>query len=332
MARLRLGAGQIIMSYEVFVSFAQCLGPVSTFDPYQVWLDISPHERPVNYYRLLGLPLLESDPQRVAAAAQRTTAHVEQFRSGPQAAYCDQVLSDIQVARDCLLDPTRKRAYDGGLQGQTSGPARDGATAPPAQGKIASPGAERQIAFSPPVPTGGGGSDSRGGDLPMAAPAASPPHGAYPISGPPSPASAAAAQNRDTSAPLSTTRPSVPLGQGAAGSPHHDSASDEAQRAGSAPLAQPVAATAMATPVATPVPPTEPSAAPPSWAPADRTGEVRTVAAAEQDSAAAARATRGRQLRRRQGKHSAYMLMAVAMAVIVLFFGVVAALAVFYDG
>ena len=42
-----------------------------TFDPYHQWLGIPAAEQPPNHYRLLGVPLLESDLDVIEAAAER---------------------------------------------------------------------------------------------------------------------------------------------------------------------------------------------------------------------------------------------------------------------
>ena len=43
----------------------------SDFNSYQIWLSTPPSEQPADYYRLLGLPLFESDPDVIRSAARR---------------------------------------------------------------------------------------------------------------------------------------------------------------------------------------------------------------------------------------------------------------------
>ncbi|MCA9267153.1 MAG: hypothetical protein KDA41_01715, partial [Planctomycetales bacterium] len=174
---------------------------MGAFDPYLAWLDIPATERPVNYYRLLGLRKLESDPATIAAAADRVAAHLAQFQNSPQAAACQQLLNELQIARTCLLDPARKRAYDGGL----STPARPGGAERPLAGPQApvrpSPPAhlamgeqplsgpavsrpaqmqrDRQISHAPPPPGAAGPSVQPLPDRPLA-----PLGGAMPLAGP----------------------------------------------------------------------------------------------------------------------------------------------------
>ena len=87
-----------------------------SFDPYLNWLGIPPHEQPPNFYRLLGVVLFESNPGVIERAADRQSWQVGAYQSGPQGNYCQQLLSEIAMARFCLLDPQQKAAYDGQLQ------------------------------------------------------------------------------------------------------------------------------------------------------------------------------------------------------------------------
>lgn len=50
-----------------------------TFDPYQTWLGIGPHERPLGFYTLLGLNRFEADPARIQMAASQRLAFMQQF-------------------------------------------------------------------------------------------------------------------------------------------------------------------------------------------------------------------------------------------------------------
>jgi hypothetical protein len=46
------------------------------FDPYHTWLGIAPHEQPANHYRLLGVPLFESDADIIQHGADQRMAYV----------------------------------------------------------------------------------------------------------------------------------------------------------------------------------------------------------------------------------------------------------------
>ena len=83
-----------------------------TFDPYYVWLGIPPQERPANFYRLLAIQLLESDPDVIDNAADQRTAHLRTFQSGKHGKEAEKLLNEVSAARVCLLDPKKKAAYD----------------------------------------------------------------------------------------------------------------------------------------------------------------------------------------------------------------------------
>lgn len=83
-----------------------------TFDPYHKWLGIPPEEQPPNYYRLLGIKVLEADPDVISTAADRQMSHIRSFQTGPNAALSQTLLNEISNARVCLLNREKKRAYD----------------------------------------------------------------------------------------------------------------------------------------------------------------------------------------------------------------------------
>lgn len=82
------------------------------FDPYYKWLGIPPAEQPPNHYRLLGLNLLESDPEVISNAADQRMVHLRAYQSGKNSALSQQLLNEIAAARVCLLTPDRKLSYD----------------------------------------------------------------------------------------------------------------------------------------------------------------------------------------------------------------------------
>ncbi|WP_347242633.1 S1C family serine protease [Thermogutta sp.] len=92
--------------------------PQGGFDPYHAWLGIAPHERPISYYRLLGLQPFESDPQVIEAAVDQRLAFLRTKTTGPHASYAEQLINQIVQARLTLLDPVRKQAYDAALPQQ----------------------------------------------------------------------------------------------------------------------------------------------------------------------------------------------------------------------
>src|SRR5687767_10994109 len=86
-----------------------------TFDPYHKWLGIPPREQPVSHYRLLGIGDFESDPQVVESAADRQMAHVHTFQTGPHGNLSQKLLNELAAAKVCLLNPSKKAAYDATL-------------------------------------------------------------------------------------------------------------------------------------------------------------------------------------------------------------------------
>ena len=93
----------------------------SEFDAYHKWLGIPPEEtaagRP-NHYRLLGIGLLESDPDVIEHAADQRMTHLRSLQAGKHAALSQKLLNEVAAARVCLLDPVRRAAYDEQLRRQ----------------------------------------------------------------------------------------------------------------------------------------------------------------------------------------------------------------------
>ena len=87
-----------------------------TFDPYHKWLGIPPAEQPPNHYRLLAIPLFESDPDVIANAADQRMGHVRSFQIGVHTELSQRLLNAIAAARVCLLDARKKAVYDAALR------------------------------------------------------------------------------------------------------------------------------------------------------------------------------------------------------------------------
>lgn len=92
------------------------------FDPYHKWLGIPRWEQPPNHYRLLGLTAYESDRDAIESAADQRMAHVRTFQSGEHSAESQRLLNELALARLCLLDAERKRAYDTELMAKQKSP------------------------------------------------------------------------------------------------------------------------------------------------------------------------------------------------------------------
>lgn len=82
------------------------------FNPYLQWLGLSRQLTRPNYYELLGIDKLETDPRKIAAAADRATARVRACKPGSRAAAWAGLLDEIAAAKACLTDATQRAAYD----------------------------------------------------------------------------------------------------------------------------------------------------------------------------------------------------------------------------
>ena len=88
------------------------------FHPYQQWLGITNAEAPPNRYQLLGLETFTDDSERIARAADAAMAQLRKIRPGEHAAEWSQLLDELARAKQCLLDPIEKEAYDDALRMQ----------------------------------------------------------------------------------------------------------------------------------------------------------------------------------------------------------------------
>ena len=92
------------------------------FDPYHKWLGIPPQEQPANHYRLLAIPLFESDPEVIESAANQRMGHVRTFQAGRYSTQSQQILNELAAARVCLLSAEKKAAYDAELEASLAPP------------------------------------------------------------------------------------------------------------------------------------------------------------------------------------------------------------------
>ncbi len=91
------------------------------FDPYYKWLGIPPSDRPIHFYRLLGIPLFEDNVDVISVAADRQMAHVKTFATGRYAEVSQKILNELGQAKVCLLDFEAKLHYDVELKSFLSG-------------------------------------------------------------------------------------------------------------------------------------------------------------------------------------------------------------------
>ena len=86
------------------------------FDPYHKWLGIPSTQQPPNHYRLLGIPLYESDRDVIESAADQRMSHIRTFQTGRYSAQSQKVLNELAAAKVCLLNPQKKVNYDQALE------------------------------------------------------------------------------------------------------------------------------------------------------------------------------------------------------------------------
>ncbi|MCA9179468.1 MAG: hypothetical protein KDB14_33665 [Planctomycetales bacterium] len=79
-------------------------------DPYYKWLGIPPNKQPPNYYQLVGVAVREANPEVIVNSATRQIAHIREASSGSAAGRV--LIQQIEVARDTLLNPPLRVAYD----------------------------------------------------------------------------------------------------------------------------------------------------------------------------------------------------------------------------
>ncbi|KAA1261957.1 hypothetical protein LF1_45180 [Rubripirellula obstinata] len=85
------------------------------FDPLHKWLGIPPDQQPPNHYRLLGIDLFESDADVIDAAADKQLTFLHQLTSDEHAEAAEEISNQVSIARLCLLNPAKKKAYDDSL-------------------------------------------------------------------------------------------------------------------------------------------------------------------------------------------------------------------------
>jgi len=112
------------------------------FDPYSQWLDIFSHERPIDHYRLLGIPRFTDDLDVIVNAADQRMMLIRTYQTGPRGRFTQPLLNEIATAKLCLSNPSSRIAYDAMLEGLAS------ASEPPLPATPARP-----PAFPPPPPS-----------------------------------------------------------------------------------------------------------------------------------------------------------------------------------
>lgn len=92
------------------------------FNPYREWLEIDAPVQGLDYYRLLGVPRFESDPDRLRQALDSAANRVRRVRPGGQLDAWQGLLDELAAIRRVLTDPAAKQRYDADLQAGTAPP------------------------------------------------------------------------------------------------------------------------------------------------------------------------------------------------------------------
>lgn len=82
------------------------------FDSYRELLQIESPDRPPDHYALLGLERFESDRQKIDHAAGERMSVLQEFANSEHLDASQKLLNEVSAARRCLLDSTKKIAYD----------------------------------------------------------------------------------------------------------------------------------------------------------------------------------------------------------------------------
>ncbi len=86
------------------------------FDPYKELLDIQPTDGPPDHYALLGLEQFESDRTKIDDAAGERMSLLQEFANSEHLDASQKLLNEVSAARRCLLNETKKIAYDEDLR------------------------------------------------------------------------------------------------------------------------------------------------------------------------------------------------------------------------
>ncbi|NLS93028.1 MAG: hypothetical protein GXX96_12810 [Planctomycetaceae bacterium] len=120
------------------------------FNPYHSWLGIPVAEQPANHYRLLGIPLFETNEDVIQNGLDQRMAYVKSFAAGPHSADSQRLLTELSQAGVSLLRPEKKQAYDSQLRSRLKANAET--VVLPAAPPVAPPDPEPVVA--PPAAAG----------------------------------------------------------------------------------------------------------------------------------------------------------------------------------
>jgi hypothetical protein len=86
------------------------------FDPYDRWLGIPKDQQPADYFQLLDLDPDETDPRAIRAAAERQAGRITRHEDGPHGKLCARLLGEIELARETLTKPSKRKVYEAELR------------------------------------------------------------------------------------------------------------------------------------------------------------------------------------------------------------------------
>lgn len=121
------------------------------FDPYYTWLGIPPEEQPADHYRLLGVRQFEPSEQVIINAADQRMAYLRTLQTGKRSKESQDLLNEIATAQVCLLDGTKKLAYDEALRRKLA-PASAASLPPLAAAQLPQPGGQVESPAAPLTP------------------------------------------------------------------------------------------------------------------------------------------------------------------------------------
>lgn len=90
------------------------------FDPYIVWLGISPAEQPAHHYRLLDVRLFESEAAIIDDGFNRRMAYLRSIKDGEYLELAERIKDELTTARLCLMSPGKRSSYDASLRARTA--------------------------------------------------------------------------------------------------------------------------------------------------------------------------------------------------------------------
>lgn len=80
-------------------------------NPYTDWMDIPDSACPPNHFALLGVRESEENEVKIKSAYYRRVAKISVFEYGSDASVCQEILQELAIAKDCLVDPSKRTAY-----------------------------------------------------------------------------------------------------------------------------------------------------------------------------------------------------------------------------